>query len=60
MPGQMSTPLVVQTNAPDFQRTYASVIDGNVTNVGTFSPKVPEPTTGLLLLGMTFALIRRR
>ena len=60
-PGATSTPLVVQTNAPAFQRTFASVIDGTVTTVETYSPAVPEPVTmGLMSLGLAFVLVRRR
>lgn len=60
-PGATSTPLVVQTNAPAYRETFASVIDGTVTTVGTYSPVVPEPVTmGLMALGMGFVLVRRR
>lgn len=60
-PGATSTLLVVQTDAPAFQRTFASVIDGTVTTVATYSPAVPEPmTAGLLSLGLALVLARRR
>lgn len=60
-PGATSTPLVIQTDAPAYRQTFASVIDGTVTTVGTYSPVVPEPMTlGLLLVGMGTAIIRRR
>ena len=60
-PGATSTPLVVQTNAPAYRQSFASVIDGTVATVGTYSPVIPEPMTlGLLLVGMGTAIIRRR
>lgn len=61
MPNATSALLVVQTDAPAWQQTFASVIDGTVTTVGTYSPVIPEPVTmGLMALGMGFVLIRRR
>jgi len=60
-PKAFSNPLVVQTDAPAFTQTFASVIDGTVTTVGTYSPAVPEPmTAGLLSLGLALVLARRR
>ena len=59
-PGAPSTPLVVQTNAPAYRETFASVIDGTVTTVRTYSPVIPEPVTlGLMAIGMGLVLVRR-
>lgn len=60
LPAMTSAPLVVQTDAPAYQRTFASVIDGTVTSVGTFSP-IPEPMTlAFVGLGFGLTLVRRR
>ena len=58
-PGQSSTLLVVQTNAPDWRQTTAAVIDGSVATVPSLAP-VPEPATLSLLVLGGLALIRRR
>jgi hypothetical protein len=58
-PGQSSMLLVVQTNAPQFTQTFASVIDGSVASVPSFSP-IPEPATLSLLILGGLAMIRRR
>lgn len=50
VPGSTSALLVVQTNAPAFVPTFASVIDGSVVSVATFAPAVPEPSTLLSAL----------
>jgi hypothetical protein len=46
-PGTTSALLVVQTNAPSFTPTFASVIDGTVATVASYapSPVIPEPST---------------
>ncbi|MBN1491617.1 MAG: hypothetical protein JXA69_17020 [Phycisphaerae bacterium] len=57
-PGEGSAVLVVQTDAPDWRPSFASVIDGTVASTATYAP-IPEPLTlGFMLLGM--ALVRRR
>ncbi len=53
-PGTTSALLVVQTDAPLFEPTFASVIDGTVVSVASFGPLVPEPST-LVLAGMGLA-----
>jgi hypothetical protein len=61
LPGTASMPLVVQTNATAFQQSFASVINGTVTTVGTYAPVIPEPMSlGLLTLGLGLVLVRRR
>lgn len=47
-PGGSSALLVLQTNAPDYQPTIASVIDGTVASVASWAPAVPEPSSMLL------------
>jgi hypothetical protein len=61
LPGATSAVLVVQTDASGFTQSIASVIDGFVSQVGTFSP-VPEPAAGLLagIGAVTLGLRRRR
>lgn len=60
-PGTSSRKLVLQTNAPAYADSLASLINGNVTQVATYGP-VPEPSTWLLLgLGAgVLAVCRRR
>lgn len=53
-PGTTSALLVIQTDAPLFAPTFASVIDGTVVSVPSWGPAVPEPST-LLLAGMGLA-----
>jgi hypothetical protein len=58
-PGMTSALLVVQTNAPRFQQSLASVIDGSAAkDIATFCP-VPEPATLSLLVLGGLAVIRR-
>jgi hypothetical protein len=50
-PGLTSALLVLQTDAQTFVPTFASVINGTITSVDSFSPEpiVPEPSTAVLL-----------
>lgn len=51
-PGGSGSLLVIQTNAPSYQATTASVIDGVTASVNSLAPAVPEPSTmALLALG---------
>lgn len=59
-PGGSSRLLVVHTDATFFQPSFASVIDGTVTSVLSFSPAIPEPGTLSLLMAGGLALMRRR
>lgn len=59
LPEAFSARLVVQTDAPAYRESVASVINGAVTSVGTYSP-IPEPITmTLMLAGAGLALLRR-
>jgi MYXO-CTERM domain-containing protein len=59
-PGTSSTLLILQTNSTTYFNTLASVIDGRVTQVGSFAP-VPTPGVASLLgLGGALAVRRRR
>lgn len=59
-PGATSSLLVLQTNATDFRSNIASLIDGTVTQVGTYSPVIPTPGA-MALVGLgTLAVARRR
>lgn len=58
--GMSSAVLVVQTDAPAFVPSSASIIDSGAITVPTFGPFIPEPATlGLVAFG-ALALIRRR
>lgn len=58
LPGTASALLIVQTDAPQYVTSFASVIDGTVNTVGTYAP-VPEPAS-LALLAIGLGLIVRR
>lgn len=59
-PGSFSARLVVRTDAPAYRESFASVINGSVTSVGTYSP-IPEPmTVTLMIMGAGLALLHRR
>jgi hypothetical protein len=64
LPGNTSSLLIVQTTAPNFQATTASIIDGvAVPNIASLAPlSVPEPgTMALVVAGFAaFALARRK
>jgi len=58
-PGMSTSVLVVDTDATLFAPSFASVIDGTVTSVPSFSPVVPEPGTLTLLAGALMFFVRR-
>lgn len=59
-PGTSSTLLILQTDSTTYFNNLASVIDGRVTQVGSFAP-VPTPGVASLLgLGGALAVRRRR
>ena len=63
--GSTSSIIVLQTNAPSFQGTFASLIDGLTTQVNTYAPSgqpIPEPGTFVLAaIGIAaLALVARR
>jgi len=54
LPGLTSALLVIQTDAPAFKPTLASVINGSVVSVPSFAPTVPEPSSIVLAaMGLT-------
>ena len=63
-PGNTSSLLIVQTSAPNFQATTASIIDGvAVPNIASLAPlTIPEPSTVVLgVAGLVgFAIARRK
>lgn len=63
-PGNTSSLLIVQTSAPNFQPTTASIIDGvAVPNIASLAPfTVPEPATAVLGVAglVAFAIARRK
>jgi len=50
-PGSHSALLIVQTDAPAFTTSFASVIDGTVVSPPIFAP-IPEPVTAVFLLSL--------
>lgn len=63
LPGNTSSLLIVQTSAPGFQATTASIIDGvAVPNIASFAPlSVPEPSAAVLgLAGLACLALRRK
>ena len=60
-PGEISSILVIRTDATLFAPGVSSVINGAGTSVTTFMPVIPEPASlGLLASGAMLALRRRR
>jgi len=63
-PGNTSSLLIVQTSAPNFQATIASIIDGvAVPNIASLAPlTIPEPSTAVLGIAglVAFAIARRK
>ena len=58
-PGQVSSVLIISTNATNFTTGNASIIDGGTITVASFQPTsgVPEPTSFFLLSGGLLALL---
>jgi hypothetical protein len=63
-PGHTSSLLIVQTSAPNFQPTTASIIDGvAVPNIASLAPlTIPEPSAAALGIAglVAFGLARRK
>lgn len=57
--GDDSAKLVIQTDAPLWQPTVASFIDGGITQAATLGPVVPEPSTIALLVTGLGAIVGR-
>jgi len=64
LPGTNSALLVVQTDAPTFQPSFAHVLDGTTALVASYAPAfgIPEPSTLVLaaLGGLALLIYRRR
>lgn len=60
LPGGDSTWLVIQTNAPAYRESIANVIDGAVTQVGTWAPTIPTPGSAVLAAAGLLTATRRR
>lgn len=56
-PGTHSALLVVQTDAPAFTTSFASVIDGTVVSPPTYGP-IPEPATAVFVLSLLILQVR--
>jgi hypothetical protein len=52
-PGEVTSVMVIKTNATEWTGGFTQGIDGGVTEVVTFAPSAPEPAT-LALLGLAF------
>jgi hypothetical protein len=56
-PGSNSALLIVQTDAPAYTTSFASVIDGTVVSPPIFAP-IPEPGTAMLVLSLLIFQLR--
>lgn len=60
-PGNVSAQMVLQTNAPAYTVTSASVIDSGAITISTLGPAIPEPgTLGLAGIAAAALVGRRR
>lgn len=56
-PGSHSALLVVQTDAPAFTTSFASVIDGTVVSPPIYAP-IPEPATAVFVLSLLILQVK--